>query len=92
MATVTAEFDDEAVGARLKMLRAVYSEKQAEFAARFGMSPNQYNQYENGKRHLPVHHAIRVAAITGVTLDWLYRDDVSGLPVRLSGLVTGRTS
>jgi len=69
---VANELDDEKVGRRLKLLRALYGETQEAFGARFGLSQNQYNQYEKGTRHLPVHRAMRLAQITGVTLDWIY--------------------
>lgn len=88
---MSSENDDTAVGARLFQLRQSYGETQGAFAARFHMTANAYNQYERGTRHLTVRNAIRIAEVTGVTMDWLYRGEVSGLPLRFIDLARGRS-
>lgn len=70
----------ERVAARLALARKAYGLDQQEFGKRAGLSQPQYNQFETGKRLLTLGPAMRLCEEYNLTLDWLYRDDPSGLP------------
>jgi len=72
------------VGRRLRRTRLSLGLDQQEFGTRAGLSQPQYNQFENGKRILTLSSALRLCDEYGLTLDWLYRGDPSGLPYRLA--------
>jgi len=60
---------------------------QAVLAARLGATVNQYNNWETGTAKIPVSYATRLCVLTGVTLDYIFRGEVSALPVRLVTLL-----
>ncbi len=70
----------ENVARRLTLARAAYGLDQQEFATRAGLSQPQYNQFETGRRVLTLAAAMRLCEEYNLTLDWLFRDDPSGLP------------
>jgi transcriptional regulator with XRE-family HTH domain len=72
------------VGRRLRLTRTALNLDQQEFGTRAGMSQPQYNQYENGKRLLTLPSALLICSEYGLTLDWIYRGDPSGLPYRIA--------
>lgn len=78
-----AKGDDEtsraAVGRRLRLTRQVFGYQQNEFADKAGIATNTYNQYEQGKRMPSLEHAIALCETYVLTLDWIYRNDPSGL-------------
>ena len=76
----------EIVGKRLKALRKRTELSQEKFGESIGLSQPRYAQYENGSRPLTLEAAAAVCAVHGVTLDWLYFGDQSGLPLRLKAL------
>jgi transcriptional regulator with XRE-family HTH domain len=79
--------DAKTIGRRLHRMRvALGYENLSVFARALNCAPNRYNQYENGVRPLTLAVAIRICDKFGVTLDWLYRGDSSGLPKRLTDL------
>lgn len=57
---------------------------QKEFGLAAGLSQPQYHQFESGKRRLSLDAALALCETYGLTLDWLYRGDPSGLPYRLA--------
>jgi transcriptional regulator with XRE-family HTH domain len=69
----------EAIVLRLELTRQVFGLAQNEFCARANIAPNTYNQYEQGKRKPTVENAISLCDYYGLTLDWIYRGDPSGL-------------
>lgn len=71
------------VARRLTLARLAYGLDQQAFGARAGLSQPQYNQFETGKRLLTLQSAMRLCDEYNLTLDWLYRDDPSGLPADL---------
>jgi transcriptional regulator with XRE-family HTH domain len=75
---------NEAVAARLRVTREAMRLSQQEFATRAGIAPNTYNQFEQGKRLLPVTKGISLCETHGLTLDWIFRDDPSGLPYKMA--------
>lgn len=68
-----------AIGLRLELTRAVLGLAQGEFCSKAHIAPNTYNQYEQGKRKPTVENAISLCDTYGLTLDWIYRGDPSGL-------------
>jgi transcriptional regulator with XRE-family HTH domain len=60
---------------------------QKDFAARAGLTQPHYNQVETGVRLIGVRAAIKLCDAHGLTLDWIYRGDPSGLPVRLADAI-----
>lgn len=71
------------VARRLKSVRTALGVTQADFSEAAGIGRTAYNQYETGTRLLTLAAAMRICERYGVTLDWLYRGDPSGLPHRL---------
>jgi transcriptional regulator with XRE-family HTH domain len=80
----TGEFARD-VARRLRLTRAALKMNQDEFAEPAGLSQPQYSQYESGKedRPLTLRAALPLCEAHNLTLDWLFRGDPSGLPVRL---------
>jgi DNA-binding XRE family transcriptional regulator len=72
----------EAIAARLRATREAFALGQNEFARRAGIASNTYNQYEQAKNLPRLDLANQICDTFGVTLDWIYRGDPSGLPVR----------
>ena len=82
--------DKQQVGERVRRLRLAFGyEQQNEFAAKTGVTPNRYNQWESGGRLVPLGTAIALCRAWGITLDFLYRGDWHGLPDAPSALLTG---
>lgn len=76
----------EAIAERLTLTRvALGYEQQATFCAALddGMTPQRWNNYESGRDRLTLNVALLICRRFHVTLDWLYRGDPSGLPLRL---------
>ncbi len=68
------------VASRLVLARKAYGLDQQVFGRRAGLSQPQYNQFETGKRLLTLVAALQLCDEYNLTLDWLYRNDPSGLP------------
>lgn len=68
---------------RLKALIDALNDNQSQFSARVGISQPALNNYLKGLRRPDLDVAINIQAKTGVTLDWIYLGDRSGLPARL---------
>jgi transcriptional regulator with XRE-family HTH domain len=56
---------------RLKDLREDADKKQEDIAAVLGITRQQYQLCESGKRELPMHHFITLAKYYNVSLDYL---------------------
>ena len=76
-----------AIGERLCLAREALRLSQAKFALRAGMSPNAYNQFERGKRRLTIDGALKIHDAHGLTLDWIYLGDCSGLKPALADAI-----
>ena len=72
------------IARRLGRLRNVLRMSQAEFCREIGVAPNRWNQYERGQRQITIDVAARIRQRFGVTTDWIYFGDESGLPRRIS--------
>lgn len=71
---------NEAIGARLDLLRRAYSIAQgrerplaeAEFARLCGITPPAFNNFAAGRSRIGLNNAIRVRAKTGAGLEFIY--------------------
>lgn len=77
----------DAIGERLALTRHVIGLQQNEFCERAHIATNTYNQYESGKRRPSVENAIQLCDTYGLTLDWIYRGDPSGLRYDLAAAI-----
>lgn len=69
---------------RLLDLRRALELSQVELCKRADLSPSLYNMYETGRRRLTRDSALRLHDTFGVSLDYLFNGDRSGLPERLA--------
>lgn len=74
---------NDAIAQRLVVTREALGLRQGEFAARADIAANTYNQYEQGKNRISLDKAIALCDEFGMTLDWIYRGEPSGLKVAL---------
>ena len=82
-----------AIAERLRLTRAALDyESQAEFALKAGIQPNTYNQYEQAKGRPSLDNALNLCATYGLTLDWIFRGDPGGLPLRIASVIQARAS
>ena len=72
------------VGQRLETAAKVLDKKQVDMGTVAGASPQAWNNYVHGARPLPIDAAISLCNRFGLTLDWIYRGDPSGLPRALA--------
>lgn len=73
-----------AVGKRLAQTTAALRLRDNEMAQRAGVSKSTWSNYVNGLRPLDIDAAIKLCERTKVTLDWLYRGDISGVARELA--------
>ena len=71
------------IGRRLAATREALAITQAELCRRLRVDPPRWNQYELGKRRITIEVALELRLAFGVTLDWIYVGDSSGLPTSL---------
>lgn len=73
------------IGERLRLFRElIVDASQPKLAKIVGVTTQAWSQWETGKRPLGLCEAIILCRRYGATLDWLYRGEESGLPVRLA--------
>lgn len=73
------------IASRLFALREyALNMSHAELCRRTGLAENRWSQYESGKRRITVDAASSLKDEFGVTLDWIYFGDRSGLPSALA--------
>jgi DNA-binding XRE family transcriptional regulator len=71
------------VGARLRLVRRALRSTAALLAAELGVTGPRWSHWENGRHLADVRIMVRLCRRYGVTLDYLYLGDESGLPRRL---------
>ena len=75
----------QAIGDRLVATRlALGYENASEFAQLAGLTPQSLSNYEKGYRRPDLDQAFKLNSAFGLTLDWLYYGDRSGLPHRIA--------
>ena len=73
------------VGQRLRAVRVAAGYKTArEFAQRIDVGESAYTNWERGERLIEPEDLRKVRDLTGVTSDYIYYGDPSGLPARLA--------
>lgn len=72
-----------AIGLRILAAREALGLNQRTFAVLADISPQAVNNYEKGNQRPSVDQAIMLCRAHGLTLDWIYRGDRSGLPQRI---------
>lgn len=78
-----------AVGGRLGQARAALGKNQAEISRVMGVSYQAWNNYESGRRPLDIVLASQLCERFGLTLDWLYRGELAGLPFEIAEEIIG---
>lgn len=71
------------IARRVVALRESMDMNQSAFAAFVGLQQSTISNYERADRRPRLDEAIQIQMRTGITLDWLYLGDRSGLPGRL---------
>ena len=72
------------VARRLRQVRAALGiADQRDFGEAASLEQSLYNRFETGKRLLTLQAAMKLCERYGLTLDYLYRGDPSGLPYKL---------
>ncbi len=86
--------DPESVGYRLRLTRVAIGVldggrpiAQGAFAEAAQLQPNTYNQFEQGRRLISVQAALQICDAYGITLDWIYAGDPSGLRYDLATVI-----
>lgn len=74
----------DAIAARLEATRRVLDLSQTQLCLRAGLATNTYNQWERGKGRPQLDEAMKLCDTFGLTLDWIYRGDPSGLPYSIA--------
>ncbi len=79
----------DAIAARLRRTREALALRPSEFADRARIARNTYSQWESAKGRPRIDEAMQLCDTYGVTLDWIYLGDPSGLPHRLAQALAG---
>jgi len=69
-----------AISARLIATRHALGLSQVELCRRTGIATNTYNMWEKGNGRPELDKAFLLCETFGLTLDWIYRGDATGLP------------
>ena len=80
------------IGRRLVATREAAGISQAELCRRADIKPNAYNQWEKGHGRPSLEHAVRLVRALGITLDWIYLGNLTGVPYGLALQITARMS
>ena len=75
-----SETSMEYIGKRLKMFRKALDIRQVDLARELGWSQQKWGQWENVVRNPNISDMIELAERYGITLDYIYRGDMSRLP------------
>ncbi len=84
---IGASSDDdsqEAVGARLKIVRKIIGLSKRDFAEKAGLSEQVFGPFENAKRALTLSAAKMLRKTYGLPLEFLYFGRTDDLPTRIS--------
>ena len=72
---------------RLRLTREALGLSQAEICRQTGIGTSSWNNAETGDARLGYENAIKVCKRYGVTLEWLIRGDMYGLPGELARMI-----
>ena len=73
------EYSKAAIGRRLKLTRQALGLKQNKLCRLAKINAQSYNQYEKGKKQPRLDTALTLCEAFGMTLDWIYRGELSGV-------------
>jgi transcriptional regulator with XRE-family HTH domain len=83
----------ENVGKRLALTRlALGFPNQKEFYSSTRLGASAYSMWESGDSFPRVEHMMLLCQQFGLTLDWIYRGDLSGLPYGLATKIRAETA
>lgn len=68
------------VTSRIEALREVHGLSKEAFSLSFGLDPSSYSKLLNHTKPLKSEHGFALAERWGVTMDFIYRGDLSRLP------------
>ena len=69
------------IGRRLKLVREALKMSQTALCRLASISPQAWNNAETGDNFLTVPNAVKLCRVTGITMDWIYRGQItSALP------------
>jgi len=74
------KIDLEGVGHRLEAIRTALHLQKGEFAKSFGVDPSSYSKIIKGEKPLLAESAFQISEQWGVTMDYIYRGRLLGLP------------
>lgn len=74
----------DAIARRLRATRKTTGRNQRQFSEWLGIAAPTWNNYEKAYRRIDLEKAFLVVRATGVTLDWIYFGERSGLPLHLA--------
>ncbi|QNH34514.1 helix-turn-helix transcriptional regulator [Aminobacter sp. MDW-2] len=85
MADTGAEIDTskEAIGRRLKAVRAVYGWPQTQMGTLLGITGQRWNTYEQGKSVPPPDILFKIWQLTGASTDYVLIGRKYGMPAEL---------
>lgn len=71
------------VGPRITAIRTALDKSKKDFAQQIGVDPSSLTKIEKGTAGLDIAVGENIAALYAVGLDYIYRGDLSDLPVNL---------
>lgn len=74
----------DAIARRLELTREALGLRPAQFADGAGVGRNTYSQWAKGRGRPQIDEAIKLCETYGITLDWIYLGDPTGLPFRIA--------
>ena len=72
------------IGDRLLRARTALGLNQRQFALQAEIAANTYNQWERAIGRPSLDQAMKLCDAHGLTLDYIFRGDISGLPMRIA--------
>ena len=78
------KIDLEGVGKRLEAIRSALHLPKGEFAKSFGVDPSSYSKIIKGEKPLLAESAFQISEQWGVTMDYIYRGRLLGLPEEIA--------
>lgn len=87
------KIDTAGVATRLEALRNAHGLQKGEFAESFGLDPSSYSKViGDHKKPLKLEYGYVIASIWGVTMDYLYRGDLSRIEEPLRSKIRANLS
>lgn len=80
---IDPESKPERVGMRITALRATLAMNKAQFADSISLDRSSLTKVEAGTAGLDIAVGVNISALYGVGLDFIYRGDLSDVPVNL---------